>query len=360
MRSHVCDHGRDAVLSCCGNWHQTSRRQFLGGVFASAAVASFPSAPAQAQITGARRIDVHHHITPPAYIEELSPMKNLTPMTLSWTPERAIEEMDKGGVETSITSITTPGLWFGSPNPARRLARACNDYAAKLNNQYPKRFGMFVNLPLPDIEGSLKEIEYGLDVLKADGVSLFTSYGDKWLGDPAFDPVFAELNRRKAIVYTHPTTANCCTNLVPQIVDSSIEYGADTTRAIARMIFGGASSRFPDIRLIWSHGGGVMPYLIDRFINDARKPEWRAKFPNGFMPEAQRFFYDTAQVPNKAALSALKAVIPTSKLLFGTDFPFLTAEHTAKGIAASGVFDAAEMQAIDRGNALALMPQYRT
>jgi 6-methylsalicylate decarboxylase len=266
--------------------------------------------------------------------------------------------MDRGGVAVSITSITTPGLWFGSHSPARRLARACNDYAAKLVSDHPRRFGMFVNLPLPDIDGSLKEIEYGLDVLKADGISLFTSYGDKWLGDPAFDLVFAELNRRKAVVYTHPTTANCCTNVLPVLADAAIEYGTDTTRAIANMVFGGASARYPDIKLIWSHGGGTMPYLIDRFHYFMRMPSNREKFPNGFMPEALRFYYDTAQVPNTAALSALKAVIPVANILFGTDYPYLTAEHHVKGLASAGVFTPAELRAIDRDNAVKLMPKF--
>ena len=336
------------------------RRQVLAGLTAAATAALLPSHRAAAQTPAApHRIDVHHHLTPPAYVEELAPMHQLTRQTLDWTPARAIEQMDQGGVATSITSITTPGLWFGSHSPARRLARACNDYAAKLVADQPRRFGMFVNLPLPDIEGSLKEIEYGLDVLKADGVSLFTSYGDKWLGDPAFNPVYEELNRRKAVVYTHPTTANCCTNVLAVIHDSAIEYGTDTTRAIANMVFSGTAARYPDMRLIWSHGGGTMPFLIDRFVNSMKVPANRSRFPAGFMPEAHRFFYDTAQVPNKAALSALKAVIPVSNILFGTDYPFLTAEHHVKGIAESGVFTADEMRAIDRDNAVKLLPRFK-
>lgn len=305
--------------------------------------------------SGLIRIDVHHHLSPPQYIEELAPMKRLTPQTLGWTPEKAIEQMDRGGVAMSISSITTPGLWFGSHSPARRLARMCNDYAAQLVASHPRRFGMFVNLPLPDIDGSLTEIAYGLDVLKADGVSLFTSYGDKWLGDPAFDPVFEELNRRKAVVYTHPTTCTCCTNMLPGIPDSAIEYQTDTSRALARMVFGGSAARYPDIRLIWSHGGGTMPYLIDRFINLARAPQYRDEFPEGFVPVARKFYYDTAQVPNKPALSALKAVVPVSQILFGTDFPWLTAEHHVKGMREAGVFTVEELRAIDRENAARLL-----
>ncbi len=142
---------------------------------------------------GPNRIDVHHHISPPGYIAELDPKGILTKETRDWTPQQSIDEMDHGGVQVALTSITTPGLWFGDVAATKKLTRLCNDYAAKLVSDHPKRFGMFVNLPMPDIDASFKEIEYGLDVLKADGVVFFTSYGNKWLGDPAFDPVFDEL-----------------------------------------------------------------------------------------------------------------------------------------------------------------------
>jgi len=304
------------------------------------------------------RIDVHHHIAPPVYLEELAPMKRLTPQTVGWTVQKSIDQMDEAGVALSITSVTTPGLWFGLHSPARRLARACNDWAAKIVSDHPGRFGMFVNVILPDIEGTLREIEYGLDVLKADGVSLFTSYGDKWLGDPAFDPVFEELNRRKAVVYTHPITCACCTNLVPGIPDAAIEYGTDTSRAIARFIFSGSAKRYPDIKLIWSHGGGTMPFLIDRYHAMARLPHYQELCPDGFLPIARKFHYDTAQIPNKPALMALNEVVSAGNILFGTDFPWLTSAHHVKGIAESGVFSADELRAIDGGNALKILPRY--
>jgi 6-methylsalicylate decarboxylase len=306
-----------------------------------------------------KRIDVHHHLSPPEYMDELAPQKRLTPQTLGWTPRAAIEQMDQAGVDLAITSITTPGIWFGLHNPARRLARICNDYAAKLRSDYPKRFGMFTNLPLPDVDGSLKEIEYGMDTLKADGVVLFTSYGDKWLGDPAFDKVFDELNRRKAVVYVHPTTCDCCTNMLPGLPDSMIEYGTDTTRAIARLVFSGTFNRCPDIKMIWSHGGGTMPFLIHRFMAATRMPQYKEQFPNGFMPVARKMYYDTAQVPNKAAMSALTAVVPASQILFGTDFPWLTSEFHVKGLRESGVFSEADLRAIDIENAARILPQYK-
>ena len=307
---------------------------------------------------GPNRIDVHHHISPPGYIAELDPKGILTKETLNWTPQQSIDLMDKGGVQVALTSITTPGLWFGDVAAAKKLTRLCNDYAAKLVTDHPKRFGMFVNLPMPDIDASLKEIEYGLDTLKADGVVFFTSYGDKWLGDPAFDPVFEELNRRKAVIYVHPTTATCCTNVLKGINDSMIEYGTDTTRCIAQMVLSGRSQRWPGLRLIWSHGGGTMPFLLVRFTR-AANGQFRKVLPNGFIPEAKRFYYDTAAIYAKAPLLALREVVGLDQIVFGTDVPWGDPAEIATEVAEAGVFSADELKKIDRDNALRILPQFR-
>jgi 6-methylsalicylate decarboxylase len=349
-----------ATAQSCGI--QILRRTFLGGL-AAHGVGILLSTGASAEQTRAaapQRIDVHNHLSPPSYIAELGPKHLLSPATLGWTPAKAIEDMDRAGVATSITSITTPGLWFGDDSIARRLARECNDYAASLVRDHSGRFGMFVALPVPDIEGSLREIEYGLDVLKADGIALFTSYGNKWLGDPMFTPVFEELNRRKAVVYTHPASANCCRNLLADVPDSAIEFGTDTTRAIAQMVFGGAALRYPNIRVIFSHAGGTMPFLIERFTNLAKSGRFAQQLPQGFLGEARRFYYDTAQSSNPAAMSALTKVIPISQIVFGTDFPFRTAAEHVMGLKGCGIFSPQDLQAIDRDNPLRLLPRYRT
>ena len=175
--------------------------------------------------------------------------------------------MDRAGVAGSITSITHPGLWYGDIEETRRLARECNDYAAKLATDYPGRFGIFASIPLPDIEGSLREIEYAFDTLKADGIGVMTSFGDKWLGDKTFDPVMRELDRRNAVLYTHPTVASCCRNLLPDVHYSVVELATDTTRAIANLVFTGTASRYPNIRFIFSHAGGAMPFIYQRFAS---------------------------------------------------------------------------------------------
>ena len=123
-------------------------------------------------------------------------------------------------------------------------------------------------LPLPHINESSKQIEYAFDMLNVDGVGIITNYGDKWLGYSYFDPIWQELNRRKATIYTHPGDANCCANLVQGIPSSAIEWGTDTVRSIANLIFSGSSQKYPDINWIFSHGGGGL-VAFSRALPDA-------------------------------------------------------------------------------------------
>ena len=255
------------------------------GLGASAGIApttAYAQAPA-ANPGQPHRIDTHHHIAPPKYVAEFK--SELQPPVIAWSVSKSLDDMDKSGVATAITSVTTPGSAFAGKD-GRRVARECNEYAARLVQDHPGRFGMFLALPLTDVEGSLREIEFGFDVLKIDGVALFTSYGNVWLGDPAFEPVMAELNRRKAIIYTHPDAPNCCRDpLLPDNREPVIEYGTDTTRAIARILFSGTAVRYRDVRWIFSHGGGTAPFLAERLI---RVPSLNKKLvetvPNGARP----------------------------------------------------------------------------
>jgi predicted TIM-barrel fold metal-dependent hydrolase len=328
----------------------------LGGA-AGLALASLVSPLARAQAPAkAWIVDVHHHLAPPAYIADLTKRKLGERPTLEWTPEKSLADMDNAGVATAILSITTPGVWFGDDAAAVPLARACNEYGAKLAADGARRFGMFATLPLPNIDASLREIEYALDTLKVNGIGLFTSYGDKWLGDPALAPVMDELNRRKAVVYTHPIDANCCRNLLAGVPGPVIEYGTDTTRTIASLLFTGTASRCPDVKFIFSHGGGTMPFLIERFVRLPLTSKAAAeKTPEGVTALLQRFHYDTAQVANPAAMAALTKVVPTSQILFGTDFPFRTARDHVDGL--KQIFDEADLRKIGSANARALLPR---
>jgi len=306
----------------------------------------------------AHRIDVHHHHTPPPYVAALT-AKNIPGPVRDWTPEKSLADMDKAGVATALTSITTPALRFLDEAGARKLARECNEYTAKLVADSKGRFGMFAAMPMPHVEGTLQEIAYALDTLKADGIGLLTSYGDKWLGDPAFTPVLEELNRRRAVVYTHPTTANCCGNLIPDVPESIIEWGTDTTRTIASLVFSGSAARFRDVQLIFSHGGGTLPFLTERFLRlPLINKNLATRVPHGVEHELKRCYYDTAQAAHPYALASLTKLIPVSQIVFGTDFPYRTAAEHVKGLTDYG-FSASDLQSIDRDNAVRLLPRLR-
>ena len=309
------------------------------------------------------RIDVHHHISPLHYTQAVGQDKlvNTYPASRTaaydWTPELAIEDMDAGGTATAITSIYS-GTHLAHHPEARRLARECNEYAARMMQDYPGRFGMFASLPMLDTEGTLAEVEYALDELGADGVHMMTSYDNKWLGDPFYAPVFEELNRRKAVLYTHPTVPEFAQNLIADVPDTVIEIGTDTTRTIASLLFSGAAARYPDVQIIFSHGGGTLPFLIERFARLAHRRHFAERLPNGLFAEIERFFYDVAQIAYPAPMAALLKLIPVSQILFGTDFTFRTAEEIAQGLAECEL-TASEHKAIDRDNALRLFPRFK-
>lgn len=343
----------------------TTRRTFIAGLTtlgASALLPEFRSASPipTASAAAPHRIDVHHHFGPPTYVAALTDKRIAQRQVIEWTPARSLEDMDKAGVATAMASITIPGVSFVDPASARRLARECNEYGARLARDHPGRFGLFAAMPMPDVEGTLIEIAYALDTLKADGIGFFTSYGDRWLGDPTFAPVMEELNRRKAVAYTHPTEPNCCRNLIPDVPSAVIEYGTDTTRTIASLVFSGTAARLPDIRWIFSHGGGTMPFLTERFTRlPLQNKNLESRVPNGVAYELKRFNYDVAQAAHPMALAALLKLVPLSQVVFGTDFPFRSAADHVKGLTDYG-FSAGDLRAIDRDNALKLLPRLRT
>lgn len=310
----------------------------------------------------ARRIDVHHHIAPPAY-RTLKAASSLEPPNAhrdalyeGWNPGVALESMDEGGTVTAITSITD-GTFIALHPQRARIAREVNEFAARMREDHPGRFGHFATLPMPDVEASLREIEYALDVLKCDGVDIRTSYGSQWLGDAAFAPVYQELQRRKAIVYSHPHEPPFAQKLIPGVPGSTIEFCTDSTRAIASVLFGGVTLRYPDVRFIFSHAGGTMPFLVGRFTNLAGRPLHTGRFPRGVMAEIRKLHYELAQATHPGALDALLRIVPVKQILFGTDYPHFNAKDTAREIGRYG-FSAKDLAAIDRGNALRLFPRF--
>jgi 6-methylsalicylate decarboxylase len=307
------------------------------------------------------RIDTHHHIFPPRYLaKERERIVGVAPTyakeMLEWTPQASLDVMDAGGIATAVTSISTPGVWFGDAKASRQLARDCNDYAAQIARDHKGRFGVFAALPLPDVDGSLREIEYAFDVLKADGIGLVTSYGDKWPGEPAFAPVFDELDRRRAVVYFHPTAPHCCTDLMPGVPPAALEFVFDTTRAIISLLYSGTFLRCANLRFIFSHAGGTLPMIAHRISNQTkRRKDYAEKFPSGVMHEFQKLYYDIVSAAHPVPFEAIRQIAGISHLLYGSDFPFWHPDVTAAGLAGLKL-SADDLRAIERDNALALLP----
>jgi predicted TIM-barrel fold metal-dependent hydrolase len=313
-----------------------------------------------------QRIDVHHHIVPPEYVKAAAEhgITESGGFALpAWSEETTLSFMDRHGIATAITSISAPGVHFGNRAAARRLARCCNEISARLVGDHPQRFGAFASLALPDVDESLEEMEYALDTLHLDGVILFSSVGERYLGDPAFDAVFDELNRRKAVVFIHPTVPPSSRGLQLMGPAALIEFPFDTTRAVFNLIYSGTLERCPDIRFILSHAGGTVPFLAWRMTGGALFPALREKAPQGAMAYLKRLYYDTAISGSPNALASLRELVDPSHILYGSDFPYLPEPLIAesnRGLESYRGFDPAAQAAINRGNALALFPRLRS
>jgi predicted TIM-barrel fold metal-dependent hydrolase len=315
-------------------------------------------------MANAGRIDVHFHVIPQFYAEAVyaagsGPAIGRYP---DWSPELALENMDRFGIATALTSLAQPGVQFCAPNQAKALARRCNDYAAELNARWPKRFGAFGTISTWTMRDAVDEVAYAIDTLKFSGVSLFASYDGTFLGDPKFDPVMEALNARDGVVFVHPGTHP--TNKLIQLPWPAfmMEYLFDTTRAVVNLVFGGALERYPRIRFILPHAGGLVPYfswrlsispMIDKRLNQIS--------PEHVLGLLRRFWFDNALSPGAQTWGCLENVAAPEQIVFGTDWPFANVRVTAEAMKTYEALPAitpTQRQAIDRGNALRLFPQF--
>jgi len=338
-----------------------SRRTIFEGLATLGLGALLPRACALAQEPAANpgRIDVHHHYVSPRWLAALEKSYQVPGLATfkQYSTTASIEALDRGEVAHAVLSTTTPGVWFGDNAEAQILARDMNNFGARLVADHKGRFRLFAVLPLPDVDASLKEIEYAFGTLHADGIGVLSSYGTKWLGDPSFAPVWDELNRRKAVVFSHATVADCCKGLMPNIDPVIIELNTDTSRTIVSLIENGAAARYPDIRFIFSHAGGTIPSLAGRYLHDQANSDKlnAAAAPNSKLDHLRRFYYDTAGSANPIQMQSLKMIVSASQILYGTDFPWGNPAKLAAGLLGCG-FTAAELRGIDRDNALRLLP----
>ena len=365
------------AFSCTSESHGSiacgcpSRRGVIAALGAIGASAALAGASAWAQ-TGAAatkhaRIDTHHHYFPTPYLGPLetwwtsNPARGpLPPLVKNWTVAHAVEEMDRSDVATGVASLPIPGarLTHDVEN-TRKLARISNEFGAQMARDYPGRFGLFATLPMPEVDGCLREIEYALDTLHADGIGMMTSWDNTYPGDTALGPIFEELNRRKAVVYFHPMAASCCGNVIPGIGEGYLEYPYDTGRAILSLLLSGSFARFRDTKFIFSHTGGPILLLAGRIENAASHlPDYKQKIPDGVQGELKRLFYDTANSAFPQNFAALLAYVPASQVLFGSDTPYVSIAENVKNFGALELSDA-DRQAIERGNAVRLFPRLK-
>ena len=341
-----------------------SRRSILTALGAVGAASMLPAPAVHAQ-PAKTLIDTHLHFYPPEYLtmqKEYESARHIPPYpgVFDWTPARLVELMDKDGVKTGVVSLaSTPGLWFDAgADAAHKTAMMCQDFAAKMHQDYPGRFGVFAPLSMMNVDVTLKEIEHAFDQLKADGINLQTNYGDKWLGDPMYKPVLEELNRRKAVVYVHPLVAACCGRLSVGAFPAVIEVPHDTTRTVTSLLLSGSFARHRDIKWIFSHAGGTIPMLagrIDAFY--AKQPKVKEFAPDGIFNELARLHYDTANATSVPGMAALLKLVPVSQVTYGTDYPYFPLDQN-KSLQKLGL-SAADIAAIEGGNAERLIPRLK-
>ena len=271
-------------------------------------------------------IDVHHHILPDVFWRATNDADNPVGgiMPAPWSKETTLSFMDDAGIDVAITSISTPGVHMGDNAAARDLARRVNEIGAGLIQERPDRFGGFAALPLPDVDGALRELEYGLDVLKLDGVVLFSNARGIYLGDARFQPLFAELQRRAAVVFVHPNASPDPAARSLGLPDSLIDFTADTTRAVAQLHYGNTFARTPSVKYIFAHAGGTIPYLATRFsIVDAMNVIPGGEERGTAANTLRRLYWDTALSWHAPNLSMLRSVVGMGQVLFGSDYPYL-------------------------------------
>lgn len=311
-------------------------------------------------------IDVHQHVIPDVYKRELATVgvlgsgENPWP---AWSLQRQLELMVENGIDAVLMSIASPGAYFGDVEFTKRLVKACNETMMQMVADNLGKFGAMGFVSLPDVGAACRDVEYALDVLKMDGINLQSHTGQRYLGDPEENELYAELDRRRAVIFVHPQRPHASGMPRYSFPAGYTELVFDTTRAITNMLYTGMLEKFPNIRWIMPHMGGVAPFLLFRLRGIEDDPKARDKVPAGVKTYLNRFWYDVAQSPSPLALNALLEIADPSRILFGTDYPSARpAEKVMKDtVAAVRAFDGYDeplRKKVTAGNAQALLPRF--
>jgi aminocarboxymuconate-semialdehyde decarboxylase len=308
-------------------------------------------------------VDLHHHVIPDFYWEASNECGDaaggINPPR--WSLDGAIAYLDEAGIDVAVASISTPGVHLGDDAAARNLARQVNEYLAGIKRDRPDRFGAFAVLPLPDVEGSLLQIADALDVLELDGVSIFTNAGGRYLGDSHFDPIFAELQRRGAVVFVHPTASPDPIAHTLGLPDTLLDYPVDTSRAIAKLHYSNTFARTPDIKYVFVHAGGTIPFVASRFaIVDEMNVIPGAEGRGTFADALPRLYWDTASAFSDPVLHMLRSVTGLGNVVFGTDYPYPRDAISIAGLRQlqnTAELDDGERRGVLGGSAARLIPR---
>jgi predicted TIM-barrel fold metal-dependent hydrolase len=313
-------------------------------------------------------IDTHQHPIPEFYkraMEKVGITGSGENPWADWSLQAQLDLMDETGIAAAVNSIASPGAWFGEVDFAVAVSRECNEGLARMVQDHPSRFGGFALLPLPAVREAVTEAIYALDTLKLDGICLLTHAGDRHVGHPDENELYAELDRRKAVIFIHPLR-NQAKNVPAYGYPAGMtELVLDTTRAVANLLWNGTFGKFPNIRWIMPHGAGTIPFLVYRLSAMDKKPAIREHLPGGSVASALRgLYYDVAEIVSPAPLRCLMETTDTSHILFGSDFPFSRHKNPAQdvrdtiaGFEAFGGWDAAVRRDIEFNNAARLFPR---
>jgi predicted TIM-barrel fold metal-dependent hydrolase len=302
-------------------------------------------------------IDMHAHTVPAPYLAQLrrlgrEPVGRLPPATA----EVLSESMGRRSIDAATVSLSPPGVWFGDAGLARELSRMVNEEHASMARAEPARWAALATLPIPDVDGALAEIAHALDVLGLDGVALHSNVDGVYLGDPALEPIFVELDRRGAYAFLHPSWPPAPTP-GPELPGWLVDFPFDTTRALVNLIYSGTLERHPNVRVQVAHMGGTAPFLADRIASWAGREPTRAEAaPAGARAYLQRLYYDTGLANNTIALATMQELAGIDRVVFGTDWPFLP-ESADVDLAAGLRLGTAELARIEHANAAALVPR---
>src|SRR5258706_70843 len=266
-------------------------------------------------------IDVHSHII--TNLGSQAPTDKLPP----WSIEQSMSLMDANGIAASVLSLPDSADHATGPE-ACQLARRINEQLADIVSKHPTRFGAMATLPaLAATDGLLEEMAYQRDAWRLDGVATSKSVDDISLGDPRYTPWFEEINRRCVTLFVHPVPARASRSVDLGIDVSLLEFMFDTTRMLTNMIFSGAKKRFSKIKIISTHGGGTIPYLMTR-IETLEKVFGPGKGRAHLGPAEIReglasFYYDLTAATSPTQLFGLQQMVQLSHLVMGFDNPFM-------------------------------------